>query len=272
MCIVDNVRPRFKKFEFSNGRYPVQEESIDQIFLKGGHPFSNEGSVLRNPTMIASWYFSRTVKRWKSRCGAFHQRTLVSALRARPRLATLGVDVNAELWRGIYLMWREVYQMGRIGPCPGMGGFWNLKAWDIHWIVQVSRLDCYGRYFGCVMALWCSHKNQCARRTARRKRHIVSQLSFGFLTCSKGLKLMGCDWVVWRWDLGLRSNDFVCEGVTAQRWMVLKFLMFPCQSGFLLYIVPYVYRYIGHHRSLPGQWLKVFVRFADQVRWGDPCS
>lgn len=53
MCVVDNVRPRFKKFEFSNGRYPVQEESIDQIFL-GGHPFSNEGSVLRNPTMIAS--------------------------------------------------------------------------------------------------------------------------------------------------------------------------------------------------------------------------
>ena len=32
MCIVDNVRLRFKKFEFSNGRYPVQEESIDQIF------------------------------------------------------------------------------------------------------------------------------------------------------------------------------------------------------------------------------------------------
>jgi hypothetical protein len=37
---------------------------------------------------------------------------------------------------------------------------------------------------------------------------------------------MGCDWVVWRWDLGLRSNDFVCEGVTAQRWMVLKFWCF----------------------------------------------
>lgn len=112
------------------------------------------------------------------------------------------------------------------------GSFWNLKAWDIHWIVQVSRLDCYGRYFGCVMALWCSHKNQCARRTARRKRHIVSQLSFGFLTCSKGLKLMGCDWVVWRWDLGLRSNDFVCEGVTAQRWMVLKFWCFHVSRVF----------------------------------------
>ena len=225
MCIVDNVRPRFKKFEFSNGRYPVQEESIDHIFL-GGHPFSNEGSVLRNLTMIASWYFSRTVKRWKSRCGAFHQRD--------PCLGAASTPQIGDPWRRCKrwtVAWYISYVKrsvpdGKNWAMSWDGSFWNLKAWDIHWIVQVSRLDCYGRYFGCVMALWCSHKNQCARRTARRERYIVSQLSFGFLTCSKGLKLMGCDWVVWRWDLGLRSNDFVCEGVTAQRWMVLKFWCF----------------------------------------------
>ena len=192
MCIVDNVRPRFKKFEFSNGRYPVQEESIDQIFW-GGHPFSNEGSVLRNPTMIAPWYFSRTVKRWKSRWGAFHQRD--------PCLGAASTPQIGDPWRRCKrwtVAWYISYVKrsvpdGKNWAMSWDGSFWNLKAWDIHWIVQVSRLDCYGRYFGCVMALWCSHKNQCARRTARRKRQIVSQLSFGFLTCSKGLKQMGCD-------------------------------------------------------------------------------
>ena len=66
------------------------------------------------------------------------------------------------------------------------------------------------------MGFWCSSKNQLRGECTVHETDILSQLSHWFPTCSNGLKLIGSDWLFWRWDLPVRSNGCFCQPAIAQ--------------------------------------------------------